>query len=64
MEPRELKAARPEYTPFPSDVFSGHIQQELRARKERPYWLARRKEKEEEKSKKNKKRRKKENSKK
>ena len=53
MKPAELLATRPEYAPWVSfpKVFRDHIQQELRARKERPYWLARRKEKEMEKAK-------------
>ena len=51
MAPRELKASRPEYKPYPGKVFLDHIHQELRSRKERPYWLARHKEKEEEKQK-------------
>jgi len=49
MYPRVLQATRPEYAPFPGKVFRDHIHQELRARKERPYWMARRKEKEEKK---------------
>lgn len=47
MKPRDLQLSRPQYSEFPGKVFRDHIQQELRARKERPYWLARRKEKEE-----------------
>jgi len=49
MKPEKLKGKRPEYDPWPLDVFRNHIHQELRARKERPYWLGRRKHKEEEK---------------
>jgi len=52
MYPRDLQESHPAYAPFPGKVFSDHIQQEARARRERPYWLARRKEKEEEKAKK------------
>lgn len=49
MKPAELLKSRVEYNPwiqYPK-VFRDHIQQELRARKERPYWMARRKEKQE-----------------
>jgi len=56
---RELKETCPAYTPYPGCVFKDHIQQELRAQKERPYWLAHWKEKEEEKRKKNLKKKKK-----
>jgi hypothetical protein len=49
MKPRELKQSRTEYGPYPGTIFRDHIHQELRARMERPYWLARRKEKEEKK---------------
>jgi hypothetical protein len=52
MKPRELKESRAEYGPYPGTIFRDHIHQELRARMERPYWLARRKEKEEAKRKK------------
>lgn len=52
MKPRELKQSRAEYGPFPATVFRDHIHQELRARMERPYWLARQKEKEEKQNKK------------
>jgi hypothetical protein len=54
MKPRELRESRLEYRPYPQTVFRDHIHQELRARMERPYWLARRKEKEEAKQKKTK----------
>jgi hypothetical protein len=48
MKPHELKESRVEYGPYyPGTIFRDHIHQELRARMERPYWLARRKEKEE-----------------
>jgi len=49
MEPIELHAKRPAYSVYPLTVFRDHIHQELRARRERPYWMARRKQKEEEK---------------
>ena len=52
MPPRQLRLTRPEYRCYPGQVFRDHIHQELRARKERPYWMARRKEKAEEKKKK------------
>jgi hypothetical protein len=58
MKPRELKESRIEYGPYPGTVFRDHIHQELRARTERPYWLARRKEKEEAKGKKKEKKKK------
>jgi hypothetical protein len=45
LKPRELQATRPEYSPYPPKVFRDHIQQELRARCERSYWLARHREK-------------------
>ncbi len=45
MPPRELRLTRCEYLRYPGQVFRDHIHQELRARKERPYWMARRKEK-------------------
>ena len=51
MTPCEMKASRVEYGPYPGTIFRDHIHQELWARMERPYWLARRKEKEEEKKK-------------
>jgi hypothetical protein len=41
MKPRELQATRPEYSLYPLKVFRDHVQQELRARCERSYWLAR-----------------------
>jgi len=49
MKPEQLKATRPEYKDWPLDVFRNHIHQELRERKERPYWLNRKKQQEEEK---------------
>jgi len=54
IKPQQLLESRPEYSPWSNHlkVFRDHIQQEVRARKERPYWMARRKEKEEEKQKK------------
>jgi len=52
MKPRQLQATRPEYSPYPSEVFRDHIYQETRGRCERSYWLARRAEKEEQKKKK------------
>lgn len=51
MKPAELRASRPEYLVWPLDVFRNHIHQELRARRERPYWMARKQKKEEEKRK-------------
>lgn len=53
--PSKLRATRPEFKAYPKKVFRDHIQQELRARRERPYWLARRAEKQAEKEKKTKK---------
>ena len=50
-KPKELWVTRPEYKAYPLNVFRDHIQQELRARRERPYWMARRAEKEAEKAK-------------
>lgn len=50
-KPKELWVTRPEYKTYPLNVFRDHIQQELRARRERPYWMARRAEKEAEKAK-------------
>ena len=41
MKPRALKETRPEYAPFPLKIFRDHIQQEVRASIERPYWKAR-----------------------
>jgi len=53
MTPQQLKATRQQqYGPYPLKVFSDHIQQELRARRERPYWMARKAEKEARKAKK------------
>ena len=49
MQPKELHSKRPEYAVYPLDVFRNHIYQEQRARRERPYWMARKKKKEEEK---------------
>jgi hypothetical protein len=43
MKPRELQATRPKYSPYPLKVFRNHVQQELRARCQRSYWLARKK---------------------
>ena len=43
---RELHNSREEYQEFPLEVFRGHIHQENRSRRERPYWLARRAEQE------------------
>jgi len=51
MKPQEMHATRPEYQLWPLVVFRNHIHQELRARKERPYWMNRKKKKEEEKRK-------------
>jgi hypothetical protein len=44
IKPRELQATRPEYSLYPLKVFRDHVQQELRARCERSYWLARHRE--------------------
>ena len=56
MKPQQLKATCLQlYGPYPLKVFSDHIQQELRARRERPYWMARKAEKEARKAKKTKK---------
>ena len=46
MKPHQLQATRPHYSRYPPKVFSGHLQQELRSRRERSYWLARRRQKE------------------
>jgi len=48
MSPQDLLASRPECAPWVGHpkVFRDHIHQELRARRERPCWLARRAEKE------------------
>jgi hypothetical protein len=48
-KPRELQATRPEYSPYPLKVFRDHVQQELRARCERSYRLARNRENKEKK---------------
>ena len=52
MQPKDLHATRPEYAAYPLTVFRNHIHQELRARKERPYWLVQKQKKEEKKRKK------------
>jgi hypothetical protein len=53
MTPKEIhKLHSGAYAPWPLEVFRNHIYQELRDRKERPYWLAKRKEKEDKKNKK------------
>ena len=44
MKPKELYETRAEYRKFPLKVFRDHIQQEVRDRKERPYWQAKAKE--------------------
>ena len=54
MLPRELHKLHAEYAAWPLEVFRNHIHQELihqelKDRKQRPYWLAKRKEKEEKK---------------
>jgi len=54
MEPLQLHKTRPEYSPYPLTVFRDHIHQELRGRRERPYWMARREEAEKKKKKKKK----------
>jgi hypothetical protein len=47
MMPQEMqKLHSGAYAPWPLEVFRNHIYQELRDRKERPYWLGKRKEKE------------------
>ena len=51
MKPQQLQATRPQYSPYPLKVFRDHVQQELRSRRERSYWLARRRQKEKEKAK-------------
>lgn len=55
MKPRELRLTRPEYQEFPLKVFRDHVQQEIRERKERPYWMARAAKKKKEKANKKKK---------
>jgi len=52
MKPRQLQATRPQYAPYPPKVFKDHIQQEIRSRCERSYWMARRAELEAKKKKK------------
>jgi hypothetical protein len=53
MQPREMhKLHSGAYAPWPLEVFRNHIHQELRDRKQRPYWLGKRKEKEDKKIKK------------
>jgi len=49
MKPAELRDSRPAYGVYPLTVFRDHIHQELRARRERPYWMGRKKAKEDEK---------------
>ena len=39
MSPAELRKRRLEYQEFPLEVFSDHIHQEKRSRRERPYWI-------------------------
>jgi hypothetical protein len=56
MKPRELQATRAEYSAYPLKVFRDHVQQEIRSRRERPYWMARKREKEEKKKRKGQKR--------
>jgi len=51
LEPSSLQQTQHEHGLHPLNVFCDHIHQELRARKERPCWMARRKEKEEAKQK-------------
>jgi len=46
MTPEALRNSRQEYLLFPKKIFRDHIYQELRERRERPYWLARKREKE------------------
>jgi hypothetical protein len=50
--PSQLRDKRPEYQAFPLKVFRDHIQQELRSRREKGYWLNRKARKEKEKKKK------------
>lgn len=55
LKPMALHASREEFADFPLDVFRDHIYQEVRTRKGRSYWMARKEEKEAQKAKKNKK---------
>jgi hypothetical protein len=41
MPAQDLRETRAAYMLFPKKVFSDHINQECRGRRERPYWLAR-----------------------
>ena len=45
LKPRELRATQEEYRAYPLDVFRMHIHQETRRRKERSYWLSRKRKK-------------------
>lgn len=47
LKPKQLWESRPEYKEFPLNVFRKHIYQEVTARKERSYWLNRKKKKQE-----------------
>lgn len=41
VQPKDLHQTRDEYKAFPEEVFSKHIQQELRSVRESSYWLSR-----------------------
>ena len=43
LKPKELHQTRPQFLQFPLSVFRDHIHQELRALRERPYWLHKKK---------------------
>ena len=42
MRPKDLWLTRPEYRDFDSDDFCKYVHQELRARREKPYWIPKR----------------------
>jgi len=46
MRPSDLFFSRPEYAPWPLEVFRDHIYQGSRSELETPYWMAKRAEKE------------------
>ena len=52
MRPQQLQKTRVEYAPFPKDVFRKHIDQEIRSRKDKAYWMVRQQKKNETKHKK------------
>lgn len=42
MKPKKLRQTRNEYQDFDVGVFCGHVQQEKRAQREKPYWIPKR----------------------